>query len=91
MKSLPLLQFESLTAITAEIASIQVDSFLSPEKPILQLPYQHSSSKKPITLSLVFDRMQNHRLPSYSAHKLEAHGIEACCFSISRFPTCGSM
>ena len=74
MKSLPLLQLESLTAITAEIADIQIDSFLSPDKPILQIPYQHSNSKKPITLSLVFDQMQNHRLLSY--HSLSRSAIE---------------
>ena len=66
MKSLPLLQLESITSITVEIADVQIDSFLSPEKPIIQIPYQHSSSKKPITLSFVFDSMQNHRLPPYS-------------------------
>ena len=65
VKSLPLLQLHSMTSLIAEIGKFQIDSFLSPAKPILQIPYQQSNKKSPISVSIVFNRMRDVRLPPY--------------------------
>lgn len=58
LKSLPIFQLDSLLSIILEIQSIRVDSYILPAKPVLQIPYQ-ATSTEPIRFTLVYDHKHN--------------------------------